>query len=169
MIIGVLSDTHIPKRAKKLPLTVLEILGRTDHIIHAGDIITLDVIETLKKLAPVTAVAGNADPPEIRQMLGEKKIITLGGFDFGIFHGHGQKGKTVKRAFDCFRDERVDCVIFGHSHNPFCSYENGVLLFNPGSPTDKRRNKNYSIGMIEINGKEITPRILFFNSESKII
>jgi len=165
MKIGVISDTHIPKRAKFLPEIVLETFkGTVDHIIHAGDITSMDVIYKLEELAPVTAVAGNVDSPELIERLGSRKILTFGNFNFGIFHGHGEKGKTIERAIKCFQNDAVDCIIFGHSHMPHCQFYGDILLLNPGSPTDKRRNKYYSFGLIEID-KTISPRIIYFNDE----
>ena len=166
MIIGVLADTHISGRAKRLPLFLIKSFRQADHIIHAGDITTMDVIASLEELAPVTAVAGNLDPADIQERFGEKKIIKLGDYNFGIFHGHGSKSNTGQRALDCFRNDWVDCIIFGHSHQPVCAHEGGILLFNPGSPTDKRRNMYYSFGLIEIDA-EIRPRIIYFNKNGE--
>ena len=150
MTIGVLSDTHIPKRAKTLPPVLLDAFTRVDHIVHAGDIISLDVLKQLNALAPVTAVAGNVDPPELRDLLGEKKILSIGGFKIGLTHGHGSKGSTISRSLAAFENETLDCIIFGHSHIPYCRYHESTLMFNPGSPTDKRRNQQYSFGIIEL-------------------
>jgi putative phosphoesterase len=120
-------------------------------------------IEKLEKLAPVTAVAGNADPPELHERFGEKAIITLGGFRFGVVHGDGTKGKTLDRAAQNFEGDEPDCVIFGHSHIPFCEYIGGRLFFNPGSPTLKRRNAYYSFGIIETN-TILNPILIYFDS-----
>ncbi len=147
--IGVLADTHIPSKAKELPEFLIDKFKDVDHIIHAGDIVSLSVIHKLETLAPVTVVAGNVDPLEVREQLGETKIVSFRRFRFGIFHGHGSKGNTLGRAVACFNDDPVDCIIFGHSHIPYCAYHDQILLFNPGSPTDKRRNKQYSLGIIE--------------------
>jgi putative phosphoesterase len=147
--IGVLSDTHIPKKTKVLPEIVLRTFKSVDHIIHAGDILSIDVIKELESLAPVTAVAGNVDPPELRKLLGEKKIISLGRFQIGVCHGHGSKSNTLGRAVECFKEDDVDCIVFGHSHTPYSAYHDNKLMFNPGSPTDKRRNKQYSFGILE--------------------
>lgn len=161
MNIGVISDTHIPVRAKPLPDIVLQSFSGAGHIIHAGDIADISVIRTLEQIAPVTAVAGNIDPPELREFLGETKLVTLGGFNFGIVHGHGSRGKTIDRAAEAFSNNNVDCIIFGHSHMPFCGYYRDLLMFNPGSPTDKRKNKFYSFGIIEVN-ETVSPRIIYF-------
>ena len=168
MKIGVIADTHLYRRMAPLPATVLDVFSDTDHIIHAGDIVGRDVITRLEALAPVTAVAGNLDPVEIRARYGDKKIVRLGGLAIGICHGHGTKGGTVERAIGCFAGDRVDCIIFGHSHIPYCRVHDGVLLFNPGSPTDKRRNQYYSVGLLEIDA-EIRPRIVYFDKEGVVI
>ncbi|WHH56994.1 metallophosphoesterase family protein [Petroclostridium sp. X23] len=162
MVIGVISDTHVPKRAKKLPHAVIETFSNVDHIIHAGDIMTIDVIHTLEKIAPVTAVAGNVDPLAVVKMLGQKKIINVGSIKIGIFHGHGIKGTTLDRAIKTFKNDTIDCIVFGHSHIPYCQMHNNILLFNPGSPTDKRRNKYYSIGLLDIT-HTITPKHILFS------
>jgi putative phosphoesterase len=161
MKIGVLSDTHIPTRKKVLPETVIEAFRSVDHIIHAGDISCFEVLDTLNELAPVTAVAGNIDPEELQTALGMKRIITLNGYRIGIAHGHGKSGKTVDRAVRCFEKDEVDCIVFGHSHNPFCEYRDHILLFNPGSPTDKRRNEFFSFGILEL-GNGIKAKHIYF-------
>lgn len=162
--IGVISDTHIPFRAKQLPIEVLQALRDVDHIIHAGDIASLEVLDVLNRLAPVSAVSGNVDPPEVRELLGTKKIITLEGYRIGITHGHGKNGSTPERAVKCFESDPVDCIVFGHSHMPFCDYANGILLFNPGSPTDKRRNEFFSYGILEL-GTAVRANHIFFKPE----
>lgn len=161
---GVLSDTHIPKRAKGLPEKVIQAFRNVDHIIHAGDITSPEVLSELERLAPVIAVSGNVDPEPLQKALGSKKIITLNGYTIGITHGHGSGGKTLDRAMKCFEKDDVDCIIFGHSHNPFCEYINGILMFNPGSPTDKRRNELYSFGILELE-EEIKAKLIFFAKE----
>ncbi len=166
--IGVLADTHIPGRAKELPTAVLQAFKDVERIIHAGDITSMGVIEQLAALTPVTAVAGNVDGPEIHQAFGEKAIIDTGHYRIGVVHGHGEKGRTPERAFERFKDDGVDCIIFGHSHMPYCQYHNGILLFNPGSPTDKRRNDYYSFGIIEIDTM-VTPRLIYFNKGNEIM
>ena len=150
MKVGVLSDTHIPSKAKALPNVVIQAFKGVDHIIHAGDINSFEVLDALECLAPVTAVSGNIDPIQIQEVLSDKIIVTLNGYRIGITHGHGRTGKTLDRAIKCFQDEDVDCIIFGHSHIPYCEFRNNILLFNPGSPTDKRRNEYFSFGILEL-------------------
>ena len=168
MIIGVVSDTHIPGKAKALPEIVLRFMRGVDHIIHAGDIRCAAVLGQLASFAPVTAVSGNADPPELAETLEEKTIVILDGFRIGITHGHGQGGTTMRRAVARFAQDDVDCIVFGHSHIPYCAAEGSVLLLNPGSPTDKRRSRYYSFGMIETR-EILRARIVFFNADGYLI
>lgn len=155
MIIGVLSDTHLSTRARKLPFVLLEGLRHADVIIHAGDWFTMDVYEELSALAPVVGVAGNGDGDEITARFGMKRTVEYEGVRIGIVHGHEGPGKsTPERARLAFRDDPPDLIIFGHSHIPLLESIGDTVLFNPGSPTDKRRQPNYSFGIVSArNGK----------------
>ncbi|MFC7679459.1 metallophosphoesterase family protein [Paenibacillus sp. GCM10028914] len=161
--VGVLSDTHMPRMAKKLPYELLKGLENSDLIIHAGDWSDWSVYEALRELAPVEGVAGNADGKEIQERLGLSKLLLIEGCRIGVVHGHGNKGTTEKRALSAFTSQNVDCIIFGHSHIPLLKEVGGVLLFNPGSPTDKRRQSQYSYGIIEIESGEIYARHVYYD------
>lgn len=152
MKIVVVSDTHMPRMAKKLPSRLVEDLQDADFIIHAGDWQTMDLYYELSAYADVAGVTGNVDGWDMVERFKEKEMIELKGFKIGVTHGHGTKLTTEKRALAAFEEENVDCIIFGHSHIPVKKYENGILLFNPGSPTDKRRQDRYSHGIIRIDG-----------------
>lgn len=161
LLIGVLADTHVFSSARRLPDAVVKAFCDVNHIIHAGDIVGRDVISTLEKLAPVTAVAGNLDSQEFKQRYGQKKTLCVGRFRFGICHGDGKEFTTLQRALTCFERENVDCIVFGHSHQPYCAWHGNTLLFNPGSPTDKRRNCFFSFGLIGVSDC-LLPRIVYF-------
>lgn len=162
MKIGVLSDTHIPQRAKHLPQALLKGLQDVDYMIHAGDWVSLSVYRILKKYGPVEGVAGNCDGEDIISKFGKKKILQLEGFRIGVMHGEGMKKTTEKRVWDAFAGDKVDLVIFGHTHIPVCKRHKGVWMFNPGSPTDKRRQARYSFGIITL-GDEIRAEHVFFD------
>jgi len=164
MKIIVLSDTHMPKKAKALPPRLLEELKGADLIIHAGDWQTVDVYNHLKTFAKVEGVFGNVDGEDIKEMFPEKRIVEAGNYKIGITHGHGTRKTTEKRAVQKFADEKVDCIIFGHSHIPIKKYDQGILLFNPGSPTDKRRQEKFSFGVINI-GESLEAEHIFFQKE----
>lgn len=164
MKIIVLSDTHLPKRNKGLPARLVDALKDVELIIHAGDWQTMDVYHELQSYARVEGVYGNVDDEGIMQLLPSKKIVEAGGFRFGITHGHGKGKTTEKRAIAAFEGEKVDCIIFGHSHIPVKRYEGEILIFNPGSPTDKRRQKQYTFGVLSINDK-IEANHIYFDEE----
>lgn len=162
MKIAVLSDTHMPKKGKQLPEVVVNGINDADLIIHAGDWTSLDVYEQLQEIAPVIGIFGNVDPPEVRSVFQEKRIIEAEGFRIGVTHGHiGKKKKTPERAFEAFQQKKLDLIVFGHSHIPYSQMQEGTLLFNPGSPTDKRFQPLFSYGVIEI-GEELRAEHVYF-------
>ena len=151
LIIGVLSDTHIPYRAGRVPEPVLAGFFGVDLILHAGDITTLSVLEQLACVAPVVAVYGNVDPPETRRTLPRRRIISSGKWRLGLVHGDQGWGSPPVRALGMFSGDQVDAVVFGHSHQPYLARHDGVLLFNPGSPTDQRHSRRPSYGLLRLN------------------
>lgn len=158
--IGVVSDTHIPTRAKALPSILFQAFSNVDMILHAGDLATLDVLIDLEALAPVHAVYGNVDPPEVMAKLPKKKEIVVEGVTIGLIHGDGPGGNTVRRAQEAF--PHADCIVFGHSHDPLCRQEGRTLLFNPGSPTDRRRQPDHSYGFLTVSNGRIEGEIVRF-------
>lgn len=162
MKIIVLSDTHMPKRAKELPACLIKDLKTADLIIHAGDWQVSSAYTMLSAFANVEGVHGNVDNEEIKSLFPAKKIIQAGKFSIGIVHGHGTGKTTERRAVEAFRGDQVDCIIYGHSHIPAMNYLEGILLFNPGSPTDKRRQKQYSYGIIDASGEKLDAKHIYF-------
>lgn len=160
----ILSDTHIPARAKHLPKILLDACQEAEGIIHAGDWQTLDVFFELSAYAETVGVAGNVDPWEIVDRFGKKKILAVENLKIGIVHGDGTAKTTEERAWEAFANEDVDVIIFGHSHIPVIKRRENVTLFNPGSPTDKRRQQQYSFGILEI-GEEWNLKHIFFDKE----
>jgi len=165
MRIGVVSDTHIPGRAKNLPKALIQGLQGVDLILHAGDWVDLSVVEALAKIAPVEGVVGNNDGEAMRKRFGKKKILSLGKFRLGITHGDGARKTTEFRAWETFSKDKVDVIIFGHSHIPLQRTHSGILIFNPGSPTDKRRQPKYSYGILEL-GSVVKAEHYFFDDKT---
>ena len=129
MIIGVLSDTHI-RLPEEIPQKVIKTLSTADLIIHAGDIVTLEVLEGLRRLGEVKAVCGNMDSDELRMMLPEREIFVADGKKIGITHGSGGPWGIENRVRELFSD--VDIIVFGHTHNVKNEVLGGTLFFNPG-------------------------------------
>ncbi|GIM47139.1 phosphoesterase [Collibacillus ludicampi] len=152
--IGVISDTHIPRRSRSLPSIIFEQFQGVDLIIHTGDLVDEVVLDDLSALAPVEAVAGNNDPLTVIQRFGWKRILEIGPWKIGMTHGHiGKASSTPDCAFEMFANDQVDVIVFGHSHKPYLEERNGILLFNAGSPTDRRRETQYSIGILTLDVK----------------
>lgn len=160
MRIGLVSDTHIPAKARALPPELFNGLAGSDLIIHAGDLTDMCVLEELSLLAPVVAVYGNVDPVEIRRLLPYSRIVEVEGRRIGVVHGAGAGGTTAERALRAFTG--VDCVVYGHSHRPDCTWRNGVLCVNPGSPTDRRLSPHFSYGILTVTSAGMTPEIIYF-------
>jgi uncharacterized protein len=161
MKIVVISDTHMPKKAKQLPEKLLNDLVDCDYIIHAGDWQTVDLYRELKQYGPVIGVTGNVDGVELKGLLKPKEILRAGKFNIGIVHGHGTGKTTEKRALETFADDNVDCIIYGHSHIPVLKDIHGVIVFNPGSPTDKRRQQEFSYGILTVGERLIAEHVFF--------
>ncbi|WP_336317820.1 metallophosphoesterase [Streptomyces lavendofoliae] len=133
------SDTHLPKRARRLPAQLLTAIEAADVVLHAGDwvdVATLDLLEA--RATRLLGVHGNNDGPELRARLPEVARAELGGLRFGIVHETGPAQGRERRCEERFPD--LDVLVFGHSHIPWDSTAPGGLrLLNPGSPTDRRR------------------------------
>lgn len=160
MRIGVISDTHMPIVTDRLPDKVFEEFRGADMILHAGDIVDMSVIESLAKLAKVVAVCGNMDYVSVCSELPHKTIVEAGKFRIGLTHGNGSPAGLVDYVKEQFEGEDVDAIVFGHSHQPFNETIDGTLYFNPGTPTDHRFTRDLSIGMLEVNDKGITGKII---------
>src|SRR5690554_3009830 len=117
----IISDTHMPKFGKIVPNILLKYIKKVDLIIHAGDFQKYDIYKEFKKYKEIIAVYGNNDDKRLKQELKQKEILNIDNIKIGIYHGHGvlSKGKnSLKRAMIEFKDEELDIVIFGHSHQP---------------------------------------------------
>ncbi len=160
MRVGILADTHI-KKDRILNRFVWESLIGVDLILHAGDIVTDGVIEELALIAPVIAVRGNCD--WWVDDLPDKVIKDIGSLKVGLTHGHSGTGRnTSDVAYNTFKKDNVDIIIFGHSHIPYKSFNNGVLMFNPGSTTERRGQPHFSLGMMVVEDGFFDIQHLFF-------
>jgi len=165
MKIGVIADTHIPIKALKVPEKVLTAFKKVDMIIHAGDLINAKTITQLEKSCPnVLAVCGNMDEHDLKETLPEKQVLKIGKYKIGIMHGWGHPNSITKVLKETFKKDKVDIIIFGHSHNPINEMIDGILFFNPGSPTDTTFAPYNSYGIIELNDK-IDARIIRIENE----
>ncbi len=148
-VLGVVSDTHLGYGRRGYPDALLRGLQRVDLILHAGDLVTLAALPPLEAIAPVVAVCGNVDELPVRVVFPTHRVVRAGAYRVGLVHGHQGIGRTTpERAFGAFTG--VDAVVFGHSHTPLCEVRDGVLLLNPGSPTDRRREPRFSYALLHV-------------------
>ena len=161
MLIAVISDTHLPRGSRRLPQRCVAELERADLILHGGDIATADVLDELEAIGPpVHAVLGNVDrDPALAERVPVTRVVEAGGTRIAMVHDAGPaKGRLARlRA----RFAGADVVVFGHSHIPLHETgEDGLQIFNPGSPTDRRRQPRHTMGIAEIAGGRVTLRHL---------
>jgi putative phosphoesterase len=153
MKIGVISDTHISSVGDEFKDFIKRYFSDVDAIIHAGDFVDISIAQFLDNFTELKfyGVSGNMDRGMIQHELPRKRIIEFNGVKIGLIHGWGAPDKLEERVLGEFSGDRVDCVVFGHSHSATNMKKNGILLFNPGSPFDRRFAKNNTIGYLKID------------------
>ena len=149
MLIAVISDTHLPRGARRLPDACVERIAAADLLLHAGDFSTLDVLHDLEAIGPpVVGVHGNVDSAELRRVLPAERVVEAGGARIAMVHDAGPRAGRLERLRACF-GERADLVVFGHSHMPLHQQAgDGLQIFNPGSPTERRRAPAHTMGLV---------------------
>jgi uncharacterized protein len=149
-----MADTHAPRRWASCPPPVAEQLRRADLILHAGDVCTATVLDELSEYAPVLAVIGNNDQPDVAAWGATPTLATeLDGLRLAMIHDSGPaqgRPQRLRRRFP-----GADLVVFGHSHIPMDVAEPGIRIFNPGSPTDRRRQPRGTVGLLRIEAGEL--------------
>jgi putative phosphoesterase len=156
--VAVISDTHTAGMSRTIPAGAWPFLESADHILHGGDVTDPGVLDELKALAPLTVVMGNCDGPDVRAWgVPDETEVTLGGVRIAMLHDSGPKGGRVARMRKRFPQARV--VVFGHSHLPWNEDSDGLLLFNPGSPTWKRTAPFPSMGLLWIENGTVEGEI----------
>ncbi len=156
MKIGVTSDTH----SRDLPPQMLKDFETVDFIVHAGDFCSGSDLKKLQAIKEVQGVYGNMDGPDIHTIFPRKQVLKLGLFKIGLFHGEGPPQMILDRVKAEFAKEKVDCIVFGHSHRPFNERISGVLYFNPGSPNDTVFAPYCSYGILEISKEGIKGKVV---------
>jgi putative phosphoesterase len=145
MRIAVLADTHV-NRLEHLPKKIIDAISTVDLIIHAGDFTDVQVLKELKRLREVKAVHGNMDSVELKTVLPVKDIVEIGNKRIGITHGSGASWGIEERVRKVFESDRIDIIVYGHSHQSQNRVIDNILFFNPGKATD-------SFGILTIDGE----------------
>jgi len=158
MLIGVISDTHIPERADKIPKSVFEAFNDVEMILHAGDIVSMNVLQELENLAPTLCVQGNMD-----RMYGLKlpkqEVIEVNGIKIGLNHGEVYPRGDTQQLKYIGMEMGVEVLITGHTHTSFIKELDKMLLLNPGSPTVPRMS-DPSIMLVDVQENSLDARII---------
>ena len=160
-LVGLISDTHIPARAKAIPNRVFEVFQDTSLIIHAGDLTRFSVIEELEQMAPVIAVHGNMDTRNVKEKLPVINSVEVYDWKIGTTHSLNFFFRT-RRFKDIVEKQGFHVFVSGHTHRPSLKYKSGMLLINPGSPTNPIPPflTKPSVALLKITKKEIEPEIV---------
>ena len=160
MDIAIIADTHMPRGARQLPASCLDRLTQADLIVHAGDLVTIEVLRQLEAINRVAAVHGNVDDTHVRAELPETALVPLDhGLTLAVIHDAGPRTGRLQRLRRRF--PTADAVIFGHSHLPHHEQSSeGFQIFNPGSPTERRRASHHTMGMAHTHVERIEFELL---------
>ena len=149
MLLAVIADTHLPRGARRLPDACVEHVRAADLVLHAGDFVAASALHELESLGPpVAAVQGNLDDAELRRRLPDERVVEAGGARIGMVHDAGPRKGRLARMRRRFPD--ASAVVFGHSHIPLHDSDDSFQIFNPGSPTDRRRQPRHTMGLARV-------------------
>jgi putative phosphoesterase len=152
--LAIVSDTHMPRGARSIPRSCLRRCREAAAILHAGDLVDLAVLELLRGLGPpVHAIHGNVDGAALRAVLPERLEVEFEGVRIGMIHAPGPAASRLAALRAAF--PRCDAVVFGHTHVPEHAQRDGFQIFNPGSPTERRRAPAHTMGIATIEDRRI--------------
>ncbi|MCX8153518.1 MAG: metallophosphatase family protein [Candidatus Bathyarchaeota archaeon] len=158
--VGLISDTHVPTRAKCIPKMVFKIFENVDYIVHAGDLVQLAVIDELEQLAPVLAVHGNMDWPEVSGALPKLNSLKIFDWKIGVMHDP-RTLLGMSRMREIAKQNNFNVFVYGHTHNSSIKWEGKTLYINPGSATNPTPFANKpSVALLKITKETITPEIV---------
>jgi uncharacterized protein len=159
MRLAIISDTHMPRGARAIPKACLERCRAADAILHAGDLVDVPALELLRSLGPpLHAISGNVDTEAVRRLVPARLQLELGGARIGMVHIPGPAAGRLERLRADF--PRCDAVIFGHTHMPEHAERDGFQIFNPGSPTERRRAPARTMGLATIEAGRVEFELL---------
>jgi putative phosphoesterase len=156
MLVAVISDTHLPRGARRLPDAFAERIQTADLLLHAGDFTTAAVLRELEAIGPpLIGVHGNVDSAELRRLLPAERVVAVEGARIAMVHDAGPAAGRLERIRLRY-GEVADAVVFGHSHLPLHERAgDGFQIFNPGSPTERRRAPAHTMGLAHVEGSSV--------------
>ena len=157
MLIAVISDTHLPRGTRRLPDECVRRIAEADLLLHAGDFSTAPVLRALESIGPpLVGVHGNVDSAELRELLPAERVVEAGGARIAMLHDAGPRSGRLARMRARF-GAAAEALVFGHSHMPLHERAgDGFQIFNPGSPTERRRAPRHTMGMARVEGGEVS-------------
>jgi putative phosphoesterase len=160
-VVAVISDTHMPRGGRRLPDAFVERIEAADLLVHAGDFMTVEVLRELERIGPpLVGVHGNVDTAELRRLLPAERIVRAEDARIAMVHDAGPSAGRLERLRRRFGDS-ADAVVFGHSHLPLHERAaDGFQIFNPGSPTERRRAPAHTMGLAQVEGSSIEFRLI---------
>ena len=154
MRVAVISDTHMDGGRRRLPDRCAELIEQSDLLLHAGDIMSVAALVEIEAIGtPLRAITGNMDGWELRDRLPGELELELEGARVAMLHDAGPAAGRLARMRKRFPE--ADAVVFGHSHLPFYERDGGFQIFNPGSPTERRKAPRHSMGRATIEGGSV--------------
>jgi uncharacterized protein len=156
MLVAVISDTHMPRGGRRMPQPFVERISAADLLLHAGDFVTVEVLRELERIGPpLVGVHGNVDTAELRRLLPAERVVGVGEARIAMVHDAGPRAGRLERMRRRFGSS-ADALVFGHSHLPIHEGDaDGFQIFNPGSPTERRRAPTHSMGLAHVQGATI--------------
>ena len=162
-LVAVIADTHMPRGSRRLPAECVQRLARASAILHAGDFDAASFLEELRSLGPpVVGVHGNMDEPALRESLPASLVADVGLESVGLVHEAGRREGREERLVQRFTG--CAAVVYGHTHMPQIDRHRGVWILNPGSPTERRRAAARTMIELELEGRELRPRLIFLDT-----
>jgi putative phosphoesterase len=159
VIVAVIADTHLPRGARRIPDACVDRLRAADVILHAGDVTAASVLDELAALGPpVHAVHGNMDATTLRDRLPATLEVDVAGIRIGMTHDAGPRAGREERLVRRF--PACAAVVYGHTHEPQVARVGEVWIFNPGSPTERRRSPSHTMLVLDVAGGTIEPELI---------
>ena len=163
VLIAVISDTHMSRGRRRLPDRCVEIVSSADLVIHAGDFVTEEALREIETLGPPLAgVYGNMDEPALLRSLPVERTIDAEDASIAVLHDAGPRQGRLERLR--LRFQEADAVVFGHSHIPLHEKDGGFQIFNPGSPTDRRRAPSHTMGVARVSGGNVSFELIVLDT-----
>ena len=156
--IAVIADTHLPRGGRELSRECVQVLQDADLILHAGDVTGADVLDRLRRLAPLHAVQGNMDDLQLRRSLPLQLSVEVEGVKIAMVHVPGPAEGRAARLLAAFPG--CDAIVYGHTHLPELTRHADTWIVNPGSPTERRRAPHRSLVVLEIDERALSPRLV---------